>query len=380
VTPVDQDGSTRFAWRTGDLLIHADRRQGVVTALSARDGAMRWAYQLPARPQTDPIDERICSRSEATGGLIALTYPRGTRDGDCSGLVLLDVATGKPRWNLVRPNRIQSIGLAITGGRLVVADLDLAGLDLRTGAVRWSHRERDLGCGIANVMATARTVAATASCGPTGRREAWTLDPVTGRALTKVALEPTPAKPTMALAELKSAEPLVVALSVVNVRAMRSAAQLTTLAAGNRSVQSTIELPKTEGAIVADDSAAMAISGHRMVLPGQNGRLTGWDLRAGKLLWVKDKIAPDGAASQLTLTELLIAGADSSGVYGVAVGHTEPGAGVFRVDPATGAITMISPVLDVSLIGRSGDTQLFWSDGLYGVNGEPGHPVAFALR
>ena len=335
---------------------------------------------MPARAQAEPGDHRLCTRSEAVGGLVALTYPRGARQSDCSGVVLLDLATGKPRWNIVRPNRIEGTGLAIAGGRLIVGDLDLAGVDLRTGAVRWAHRERDLGCGIADLMATARTVAATATCGPTRRREAWTLDPATGRALTKVQLEPTPAKPTMALAVLKSAEPLVVALSVVNVRSMNSTAQLVTLAPGNRTAQSRIDLPQKTAAVVSDDSASLAISGHRLVLPGSDGRLSGYDLRTGQLLWVKDLIAPDGAAGKRTLSEVLLAGADQRGVYGVAVSRTEPGAGVFRVDPVAGAITMISPVLDPSLVSSSGDTWLFWADGLYGVNGEPKYPVAFALR
>jgi hypothetical protein len=376
VTPVDPKGATRYSWRSGELVVYADERTAQVTALSARDGRKRWTYQVPAAP----VDYRLCSRSEAAGGLIALTYPRGTGERDCSGLVLLDLATGKPRWNLVRPNRIQGIGLAIAGDRLVLADLDLAGLDLRTGAVRWSQRERDLGCGVAELLATARTVAATAKCGPTGRREAWTLDPATGRPLTRVALEPTPAKPQMSLARLKSAEPLVVALTVVNLRSMRSADVLTTLAAGNRAVQSSITVPESESAVLVEEPSALAISGHRLVLPGRDGRLTGWNLKTGRLVWVRDKIAPDGGASRLTLSKVLIAGADRSGVYGVAVGQTEPGAGVFRVDPGSGAITMISPQLDETLIDSYGDVRLFWSGGLYGVSDARGHPVAFGLR
>lgn len=375
VTATGEQQAMRFAWRTGDLLVYADRQAGLVAALSARDGAKRWTYQVPAAPR----GYRICERSAASAGLIALSFPRGSKTNDCSGLVLLELATGKARWTIHRPNRIYS-GLAITRGRLIVADLDLVGLDLRTGAVRWTHRERDLGCGIQNLMATPGTLAATGSCGKTGRHEAWTIDPVTGRALTKVPLEPTPAKPRMAIAELKSVEPLVVAHSLVNLREMDSTGRLTTLAPGNRKVLTSVALRLAEGRVVGGDSSVMAVSGHRAVLAGTDGRLTGRDLRTGRLLWARAMIDADGAADRATNTDLLIAGADEDGVYGIAVDAGATRAGVFRADPETGAIRMISPVLSPSPIGRSGDPWLFWSNGLYGVNAEQGLPVAFALR
>jgi outer membrane protein assembly factor BamB len=378
-------GSTtgRLGWLAGTTLVYADLDTGRITGLDTRDGSERWSYRLPAPVREDPGVNRICSATRRVlQGTVAISFQRdlpGRRVIDCSGLVLLDLRTGRPRWETVRPNRVAP-DLAFAGGRLVIADYSVSAYDLTRSTPRWTHSfESGDGCQVVSVAGSARVVAVAAECGAVRQHEAWTLDPATGtrKTRTKVGSRPTRATSSQAQAQVVSAEPVVIAYAPVDEEQTSSTQILSTLTDDHLWVRSSVELPPR--ARYQDGSPSVLITGHRMVVATDDGRLVCYDLRTGRPSWVRADLAPDGHAEEVSSGRAFLAGTDGKIVYGV-VADLSGRTGVFGADLGTSMVTMLSPALTTPFKRITPPVMFLSGNALYGVNAGEQFGAAFAIR
>jgi putative pyrroloquinoline-quinone binding quinoprotein len=359
----------RYAWQTGQTLVYAEK-SGAFTALSVRDGSVRWRYQAVGP---------ICSVTRAPhNGLVGVSYQRaqrGNRPVDCSGLLLLDLATGKPRWDVERRNRVGT-HLTFAAGRLVVTDYGVTGYDLATHRPVWSrHFEASDNCQVMSVAAAQRYLAAAVFCGDVRWLQAWTLDAATGAVKTRAPLEPKPAKPAMSITTVLSADPVVIAHSPIDLTTMRSVDVVSTLSDDYRRVQSSVRMPPR---VVMDTDTvhpAVTVVGQRMLVPTADGRLSLVDLYSGQPVWVRVDLAPSGAGDP---AEVVVAKADQTTAYGLATDITGSVA-VFRADLRTGDVTLLGPASVPGLVRDA--PRLFWTGSrMYGVNGGDTGTAVFALE
>lgn len=378
--PAGEPGS-RLGWVSGDIFAYADKRTGRFTGRATADGKVRWQYQVPKAVQAEGENsERICSTTpSAYGGVIAVSYQRMRKSGnqsvECSGLLLLDLNTGKPRWDVVRRNLVQP-DLVFAGGRLVLEDYLAVGYDLTSPKPRWS---KDFGeCRMRDLAGDPKVVGAAVECGPNGRVQAWLLDPATGAVRTRTNIGPAPTKPSMALSQVLSANPLVIMHSPIDLKNMHSQSVVSTVSADGRRVQSEFPMPKhrlTDGA-----EPAVLVTGQRMLIPTDDGKLTSYDLRTGQPVWVRVDLAPDGHATKLTRGAVYLAGTEGRAAYGLVVDRLDERAAVFRANLETGDVAMISPVLDKPPLGRDDLAGVFWDDGrLYVLNNGDKPSEAFSV-
>jgi outer membrane protein assembly factor BamB len=370
----------RFGWLAGTTLVYADRDTGLVTGLDTRDGTERWTYRLPPAVHADPGVDRICAATKhVLQGTVAISFQRDRPDGrviDCSGLVLLDLRTGRTRWETVRQNRVTP-DLAFAGGRLLVADVTVSAYDLAGPRPRWTRSFESDNCQVVSVAGSVRVVAVAAECGAVHQHEAWTLDSATGNRRTRVKIGPRPTRATSAHAQVVSADPVVIAYTPVDAEQADTPQILSTLTDNRRSVRSSLELPPR--ASYQDGRPSVMISGRRMVVATEDGRLLCYDLRTGRTNWIRTDLAPDGHAEEVSSGRAFLAGTDGTFVYGV-VADLSGRTGVFGANLDSGAVTMLSPAL-VTPFKRIDPPVLFLSgNDLYGVNGGEQYGAAFAIR
>ena len=371
----------RFGWLAGNTVVYADRDTGQVTGLDTRDGSERWTYHLPAPVRADPGVDRICAATRhVLQGTVAISFQRDRPDGraiDCSGLVLLDLRTGRPRWETVRENRMTP-DLAFAGGRLVIADVTVTAYDLTSPTPRWTRSfESSNSCQVVSVVGGVRVVAVAAECGAVHQHEAWTLDSATGNRRTRVTIGPRPTRAASAQAQVISAEPVVIAYAPVDAEQADTPQMLSVLTDNRRSVRTTLQLPPR--ASYQDGSPSVVIRGPRMVVSTEDGRLLCYDLRTGRTNWIRTDLAPDGHAEEVSSGRAFLAGTDGTFVYGV-VADLSGRTGVFSANLDSGAVTMLSPAL-VTPFKRISPPLLFRSGkALYGVNGGDQYGAAFAIR
>ncbi len=371
----------RYAWQAGQTLVYAEKVTGAFTGLSVRDGSVRWRYRLPAQVQRDANVSRICSvTAQPLNGLIGVSYQRalpGKRPVECSGLLLLDLASGKPRWDIVRQNRVQP-HLTFAAGRLVVTDYGVIGYDLVTHRPAWSrHFEASDDCQVTSLAAAQRHLAAALFCGPTRWLQAWTLDAATGAVRTRTPLGPKPARPGMSVATVLSADPVVIAHSPVDLTTMRGDDVVSTLSDDHRQVQSSVHMPPRVVFDNDDAHAAVTVSGRRMLVPTQDGRLSLIDLYSGQPVWVRVDLAPSVTARP---ADVLVATVDETTAHGLATDGTGAAA-VFRADLRSGDITLLGPASVPELVDRTAAATLFWNGSrMYGVNSGDSDTAVFALE
>lgn len=373
--------SNRLGWLAGTTLVYADVDTGQVTGVSTGDGAERWTYRLPPPVTEDAGVDRICaSTRKVFMGTVAIAFQRelpGRRLVDCSGLVLLDVRTGKPVWETVRTN--QGVpGLAFAGGRLVIADGNLTAYDLDSSKPLWTRGYQFEECLVGSVGGTTKVLAVAAECGSLRRHEAWTLDPATGNRRTRTTVGSKPDRANTIPAQIVSAEPLVIAYSPIGADGGETSRQaVSTLTDDRRKVGSTFQLP--ERARYDGVNQTVVVSGHRLVVSTEDGRLVCYDLYTGRAAWIRPDLAPDGHAEGVSSGRVFLAGSDGKVVYGV-VADLSGRTGVFAADLESSVLTMLGPPLRTPFKRFSPPVIFLSGKFLYGVNSGEQFGAAFALR
>jgi outer membrane protein assembly factor BamB len=347
------------AWMTDELLISTDLETGKVVAQAKADGSVRWTYQVPGAK--DPRGE-VCAVSGSTlNGAVALAY-RPAGDG-CGGLMLLDLGTGRPRWNVTLAKEGLEFTAVDVAGDLVVGVFrgassfqTFAGYDAGSGAQRW---QRDSGCegtGNDNLVGSPSRIAFVGSCRNerSDVDEIRSLDPATGRELSRFQLEGREAN-----LKVVSAEPLVVYDP--------DAGRMLVLSQDGRRIST--EFAAKHSVIDPDRSSVV---GDSFVMVAEDRGWSAWDLRTGKLRW-------EGGGSDVDVDGVIMY-ADERVVTGehdlvLQADHIDEVA-LLRLDPRTGTASAISPALesDLDLSGR------WFLDGqqVYVVGG-PGQAVAFTI-
>ena len=373
--------SNRLGWLFGSTLVYADQDTGRVTGISTADGTERWTYRLPPAVREDADVDRICSSTRKVSmGMVAIAFQRelpGRRLVDCSGLVLLDMRTGKPVWETVRVN--QGVpDLVFAGGRLVVGDGSVTAYELDDPKPRWTRGYQSEECQVVSVAGTTKVLAVAAECGPLRQHEAWTLDPATGRRRTRTAVGPKPTRATTVPAQLVSADPVVVAYSPLGADDAETGRQtIATLTADRRTVRTSIQLP--ERARYDENTQTVVVSGQRLVVASDDGRLICYDLRTGKPAWVRPYLAPDGHAEGVSSGRVVLAGTDGEYVYGM-VADLSGRTGVFAANLGNSTLTMLGPSLTTPFKRFSPPVIFLSGKALYGVNSGEQYGAAFALR
>ena len=373
--------SNRLGWLAGSTLVYADRDTGQVTGIGTADGAERWTYRLPPPVREDDGVDRICATTrKVLMGTVAIAFQRelpGRRLVDCSGLVLLDLRTGKPVWETVRTN--QGVpDLAFAGGRLVVADGTVTTYELDDRKPSWTRGYAAEECQVVSVGGTTKVLAVAAECGPLRRHEAWTLDPATGNRRTRATVGPKPTRATTVPAQVVSAEPLVIAYSPLGADDAETGRQIiATLTDDRRKVRSSFQLP--DRARYDEAAQTVVVSGHRLVVSTDDGRLVRYDLRSGRVAWVRPDLAPDGHAEGVSSGRVFLAGSDGEVVYGM-VADLSGRTGVFAADLDSSVLTMLGPALPTPFKRFSPPVIFLSGKFLYGVNSGEQFGAAFALR
>ncbi|WP_203982851.1 outer membrane protein assembly factor BamB family protein [Sphaerisporangium rufum] len=186
------------SWVAGELFVRADN-----DVISARDAAGKEAWGL--RP---PEGAMFCGVSrEAVSGTIAMAYGKvqtntvatGLKSVWCTNVVLVDLATGKVRWdadltgtdNYRTLRRIgsspnQGMSLAIAGDTVVVGYYwSAVGLDVAGGRIRWEMkkiptRAGDSTCVVEDVLAGRTGAVLLAGCDRRDPAAVISVDPATG--------------------------------------------------------------------------------------------------------------------------------------------------------------------------------------------------------
>ncbi|MEU7054946.1 serine/threonine-protein kinase [Streptomyces sp. NPDC046197] len=121
-TPSGVEGMAQCSYGAGELLC---ARPGMVYALDAADGALRWRHSV--------ANELTSTPPVVSGGLVQSMTDHGRR------LEALDPASGRPRWQRNVP---AYSGVREAGGVLLLTGADgvVRGVDGATGTTRWSRR------------------------------------------------------------------------------------------------------------------------------------------------------------------------------------------------------------------------------------------------
>ena len=170
----DQDSTlnTEGSWLDGSTLVRI--RADQVTGYDSSGGATRWTYGVPGRNVVCALSRTV---SEHVGLLGYAT------DGDaCARFVALDLTSGRVLWTTQLPDTglpsdATPDWITVSGSTAALLDADgLVGLDLRTGAQRWTSVPPG-DCPF-NSVAGGPVLAAGMTCGG-GFRVAM-IDPATG--------------------------------------------------------------------------------------------------------------------------------------------------------------------------------------------------------
>lgn len=331
----------RLAWALDDLLGYANLDTGAITALRKSTGEPAWEYRVP-EPEDRAGDRVICTASrDLLNDAVAVVYARAgaPQNQDCTGLMLFDLRSGKPRWTVkdrVPGYSPESTRVEVAAGMVMFSGLRrLDAFDAVTGARRWSLDLSKLGadCGSAHVGADPRELVAAVRC--SGRDELVTLDPASGRVRTRTALSDEGAivlsvNPTVTYSTGKG---------VAQVLSPDRRKVAHTIAAAVDTGTSWPEAPRT---IRVWKSYLIAVA----LTPAPP--VTVWDLRTGQRLW--SKVVPLGEGPpEADWSSPAIAGVDERGIVcltreiGVAKDAKHR---VVRLDLATGRPTQLTPMLE----------------------------------
>jgi hypothetical protein len=359
--PVSEDDLR--AWATDELLISTDLDTGKVVAQAKADGSVRWTYQVPGAE--DPVGE-ICAVSGSTlNGAVALAYRPAGDDATskCGGLILLDLGTGRPRWNVsIAKEGLDFTAVDVAGGLVVGAFRGassfqtFAGYDAGSGAQRW---RRDIGCeGIweDSLVGSPSRIAFFGSCRNerSDVDEIRSLDPATGRELARLQLDVRDST-----RKVVSAEPLVVYDS--------DAERVLVLSEDGRRISSQFAAKRS-----VVDLDRSSVVGDSFVMVAEGRGWSAWDLRTGKLRWERG-----GSDVEVDGVNLGPHGRVVTGERDLVLraGHIDEVV-LLRLDPRTGTASAISPALETDL-DLSG-TWLLDGQQVYVVGG-PGQALAFTI-
>ncbi|GAA3833035.1 hypothetical protein GCM10022226_62910 [Sphaerisporangium flaviroseum] len=220
------------SWSVPGAVVRAD--DAAIVSRDAASGEQRWGL----RP---PQGGKFCGVSqEASDGVVALAYGlerelpyvKNLRTVDCSGVVLVDLATGKTRWQAdlsetysaktlrrIGGSRPRTISLAIAEGTVAVAYYwSMVGLSLDDGATRWEVKQfptkaGDSTCVFTDVLVGPAGAVTLASCDRAHPIALVSFDPGTGKQRWRTDLSAAELGSEMGSGKwLVAADPVVVAV------------------------------------------------------------------------------------------------------------------------------------------------------------------------
>lgn len=357
-----EDNPHRLAWSTPNLLVSLDRSSGLVRALDTATGQQRWTYQVPVKVNDDRSLYGVCgASSEVVGGAVAITYQRGTPEPQsmCTGLLLLDLATGKPRWSKTEHT---PVGTTVEiGAGLVISDPEvpfgtghftkriLVTFDAATGRPRWTADplkfgkdcDGDLHNAAQRVIAAdARTIATTFDCA--GGQQLWTFDPRSGRPKPGAVIEQ--AYSALTFVSLRSPVVLTDGTKTYVLTEDGSRVKYHLQGVGSTNVN-----PGTPPRLFRGRSALI-------VADTRYSTVAAWDLKSGDTIWYRElgKQQPQGSPATP-----FIAHVGDDGVV-LVLGGTAEEVRIAKLDPATGEQTDLSPVLKTDLFNEADAVWWFW--------------------
>ncbi|GAB3437429.1 outer membrane protein assembly factor BamB family protein [Flindersiella endophytica] len=368
-----KDVSTLLAWTTNDLLVSAGKGAGAVVALDKGDGSVQWKYRVPG------AEGEICT---ASSGLLknaaALSYRSNDLDHNCRGLLLLDLGTGKPKWNLTFPRQEYLDAVEVAGDRVIGvlshsgSQNVLVGFDPDSGVRSWVYESE---CQQMNVKirdvgfdTSPRRIAFADRCWHRGYLdEARVIDPGTGQLLHRIRLDNLDLDTQVLLAS-----PLVVYETRYDYSADPETSSML------RTVHMVANVPRSwsPGGETASKYSDRRLTDHSGLIGNRyllvvtaGAGWAAWDLVAGKDRWsgqITERV--DG---KLVFAKTIIA-TDGRGV--IATGESDTGKiALLRID-ADGKAAPISGLLE---LGRDGSgVWLVDKRRAYAVTG-PGRAIAF---
>lgn len=363
------------SWSSDDVVVGV--AEGGITAWSTASGEKMWQIAPPAQPGGG----MFCGASgSAVKGIGAVSY--GARDlpgmstDSCTGIMLVDLKTGQPRWNVPVPVPKgdlppDSLRVDVAGDRVVYGyNARVTGLNVADGSEVWTYRDPE--CMIGSYKAEGGTVAFFRNCGG-DEGSMRTLDSATGRVKGDASL------PRGAYANVVSADPVV--LSVQNPDASTPEGTYVVFdEQGNK--RSSIAQQLDSGRLNAEPVGGYGRDQYRVVLShgmlvtatkprysGASNEIVAFDLDTGKLRWSKS-LGLDASSLPFAATE--------DGVLAINGGSPQ----VMRLSWKSGTIrTSTKPYSPLRL--DASDYALHWGgDAVHGVNvaGMPLVSRAFALK
>jgi hypothetical protein len=339
--------ANRQAWQTDDLVVYLDVRSGQFRALDPATGRPRWGYEVPTDLPAGTSTDIVCAASKnARDGAVAVVYARAFEGSyRCSGLMLLDLTTGEPRWDKPQPGLFDARSVDIGAG--VVTTVVFPGavaFDTATGARRWSMDTEKIpgDCAPRQISAGAKALALWVECAGE-RQQIWTLAPRTGR-------------PT-ARAPIPGERLAFVGLEPVTVLTDHSDVQV--LSADGRRVEHSFGVSHPAGyASLPDAPPAVVRWKSTLVALGPRGSVDAWDLRSGEQLWSRQPRLP-GEEGLLADGFPHIAAVDDKGVVCVLSGIPNKAA-VARLDLGTGAQADLSRSFETEEFDMIDELWWFW--------------------
>ncbi|GAB3419206.1 PQQ-binding-like beta-propeller repeat protein [Flindersiella endophytica] len=352
--PAGSPAGEVLAWATDDLVVSTAKGAGQIVAQTKSDGSVRWTYDLP--------DGVICAASRGVlNGAVALAYGAdGARQDSCEGLLLLDLGSGEPRWDVTPPGDLSAVEVA--GGHVVGAlrnydrqNIDVvAGFDAAAGDRRWAYESECHGMKLRTsddgFVGGRERIAFAGRCGAGAYQpnEVRMLDAVTGRLIYSLQLQSQDSD-----AQILSAAPLVVYQTVADPTGAPESGSVQGLVQVVDGVPGAwsptyFRVKAHPGQRIGDRSDVID---HRfMVVTTEAGGWATWDLNGGKDHWRRARITAEVDGDQATASGLvrtsgkgvLVTAATRAGKSG------KPGKmAVLRLNPLTGEGTPLSHLLDI---------------------------------
>ncbi|MFD0638262.1 PQQ-binding-like beta-propeller repeat protein [Catenulispora yoronensis] len=280
-------------WATQDGAVVRVRTDKAI-AYDAATGATRWTLSFPG-------EDALCSMSrDVADGVGLLSYaPDGQK---CSGVVAVDMTTGKELWHTDRVTQDVAMGSGVTidvlspvpGVAVVLEDVDVKAFNLRTGNLLWQTPIGD-GCSSTGLLAAKTSTLVGIDCGDAGGK-LLSLDTTTGKLLWQ-------AKPPFngkwkSGPEFLSADPAVVHLDEVGSRG-----QDVIVSYNNVGTQRTVipvsgpDEDVASGALQVAVSPTFVVSGDTLIVPAtlpgntSGGRVSAYSLATGRRIWTVDPAA-----------------------------------------------------------------------------------------
>lgn len=353
----ESENANRQAWSTADLVVYLERRSGLVVGLGKASGTQRWSYQVEANDDPNSADDQVCAASRTvTDGAVAISYRRASDkplDG-CTGLMMLDLATGKPRWTKQGDG---PLGESVEAGAGVVVSIfqGVIAFDAATGKPRWTTDPTKFpggcttstdGSGFRLVAAGARSVVARFDCA--AGQEIWTLDARTGHlsARAKVAGKDL---------SFVGTDPVAVVVDKSTVRVLSDDGRTVARSFGITVPRMYTNLPGRVSSMWRWKSYLVTGAG------ATSDAVEAWDLRTGRPVWTtrvkRATTEEDSYGIRGTLPRVV--GVDDKGVVCILPSIGDDTA-VARLDLATGKQTDLSPVFTQKAFTALDELWWFW--------------------